>query len=151
MAKTIQVITNNTTNKKPLKKNSFGVVAGSGVSQLNPTYTDAGNTNIIGVNPKDIIKLDLGIIYQVGISKNISIRPSTLVTMEGGELVYERRTVTGGQIILDPVKLKNTSVTVALPMLIRFSDKNIAPFISLGPSFQLYSKPGCSYCNKNTH
>jgi Caspase domain len=127
--------TTNPTNKKPIKKNSFGVVAGSGASQLNPTYTDAGNTNIVGVNPKDIIKLDLGIIYQVGLSKNVSIRPSTLITMEGGELVYERRLVTGGQIVLDPVKLKNTSVTVALPMLIRFSDKNITPFISLGPSF----------------
>jgi tetratricopeptide (TPR) repeat protein len=126
---------NNSTNKKPLKKNSFGVVAGSGVSHLNPTYKDAGNTNIVGVNPKNIIKLDLGIIYQVGIGKNVSLRPSALITTEGGELVYQRRLVTGGQIISDPVKLKNTSVTATLPLLIRLSDKKIAPFISLGPSF----------------
>ena len=126
---------NNPNYKKPIKKNSFGVVAGSGISKLNPVYTEAGNTNIIGINPKNIIKFDLGIIYQLGIGKNISLRPSALISMEGGELVYQRRATTGTQIISDPVKLKNTSVSVALPMIIRLSDKNIAPFISLGPSF----------------
>jgi hypothetical protein len=126
---------NNNSGKKPIKKNSFGVVAGSGVSQLRPTFTDAINNNVVGINPKNIVRLDVGFIYQAGIGKNISIRPSAIIAMEGGELVYQRQIATGGPITPDPVKLKNTTISVALPLVIRLSDKNIAPFISMGPSF----------------
>ncbi|MEQ1676889.1 MAG: outer membrane beta-barrel protein, partial [Chitinophagaceae bacterium] len=120
---------------KPVRKNSFGGVAGGGISQLTPTFAGTRNTNIIAVNPKDIVKADLGIFYQVGIGNSIAIRPTTLVSMEGGELVYDRRFVTGGQIFHDTVKLKNTSVSVALPVIIYLSGKKVAPYISLGPSF----------------
>jgi Caspase domain len=122
-------------NNKSVRKNSFGVVAGSGISQLNPTYTDAPNSNVIGVTPKDILKLDLGIIYQVSIGKNISIRPTTLLSMEGGELIFSRRLSTGGQVTQEIVRLKNTSVSAGLPVIIYLSNKKVAPFISLGPSF----------------
>ena len=125
----------NPATKKPIRKSSFGVVAGSGVSQLNPTYKETGNTSIVGVNPKNIIKFDVGIIYQVSIGKVISIRPATQLSIEGGELVYERRSATGGVNTLDPVKLKNTSVSFSLPIIIRLSDKNIAPFIMMGPTY----------------
>jgi len=55
--------------------------------------------------------------------------------MEGGELVYDRQNITGGQIFHDTIKIKNTSIHVAVPLIIHFSNKKIAPFISLGPSF----------------
>jgi Outer membrane protein beta-barrel domain len=71
----------------------------------------------------------------MSIGGKVSIRPSTFISMEGGELIYEREPVVGGPIIRDPVKLKNTSVTFAVPIIIRLSDKNVAPFISMGPSF----------------
>ena len=125
----------NKANKKPIRKSSFGAVAGSGVSQLNPTFVRNGNSNIVGINPKNIVKADIGIIYQASIGKNISIRPTTQVSLEGGELVYKRQATTGGVITLDPVKLKNTSISFSLPIIIRLSDKNIAPFIMLGPTY----------------
>ncbi len=121
--------------KKPVRKSSFGGVTGAGLSQLTPTFSADGQSTITGVNPRDILKADLGIIYQIGLSSNISIRPSTVVSMEGGELIYERRPPTGGQVFRDTVSLKNTSVTVALPVIIHLSSKKIAPYISLGPSF----------------
>jgi hypothetical protein len=123
------------TGKKPIRKSSFGGVAGGGISQLNPGFAGTRNTNFIGVNPRDIIKADLGIIYQLGISNNISIRPTALVSIEGGDLVYDRRLVTGGQIFHDTVKLKNTSISIAVPVIFHLSNKKIAPFISIGPSF----------------
>ncbi len=121
--------------KKSIRGNSFGGVLGGGISQLNPTFGGSRNSNIIGINARDIIKADLGIIYQIGIGRNTSIRPSTVVSMEGGELIYDRRNATGGPIFRDTVKLKNTSVSISLPIIIHLSDNKIAPFISLGPSF----------------
>ncbi len=122
-------------SKKPARKSSFGGVTGAGISQLTPKFFDDPQSTITGVNPRDILKADLGIIYQVGLTSNISIRPSTVVSMEGGELIYESRPPTGGQVFRDTVSLKTTSVTVALPVIIHLSSKNIAPYISLGPSF----------------
>lgn len=123
------------TKKKPIHKNSFGAVTGGGISQFNPTYVRNGNSTIIGINPKSIVKADIGIIYQAGLGKNISIRPTTVVSMEGGELEYQRQAPTGGQVVTDPIKIKNTTVNVAIPIIVRLSDKNIAPFIMLGPSY----------------
>ena len=131
---------NNNPDKKPIKKNSFGIVAGSGSSQLKPTFTKAANSEVIGISPKNILQLDLGIIYQSDIGKNISIRPTTLISIEGGKLVYERRSITGGQITHESIKLKNISVSFSLPVIIRLSDKNVAPFISIGPTFNYILK-----------
>ena len=125
----------NNTSNKTARKNSFGGVVGGGISQLNPTFAGSRNSNIIGINARDIIKADIGVFYQLGIGKNISIRPGTVVSIEGGELIYDRRNATGGTVFRDTVKLKNTSVSLSLPVIIHLSDKKIAPFISLGPSF----------------
>ncbi len=125
----------NNTGNKPVRKNSFGGVVGGGISQLNPTFAGSRNSNIIGINARDIIKADIGAFYQLAIGKTISLRPATVISIEGGELVYDRRNATGGPIFRDTVKLKNTSVSVSLPVIIHLSDKKIAPFISLGPSF----------------
>ncbi len=127
--------TNNKPNRKPAKNNSFGAVAGSGISQLKPSFTSSPNSNVIGVSPKDIVKFDLGVIYQAGIGKNMSVRPSTILSMEGGELIYERRNATGGQATQQTIRLKNVSAGLSLPVIIKFSSKNFAPFFSLGPTF----------------
>lgn len=124
----------------PPKKNSFGIVTGSGVSQAKPTYAGTRNSDIIGINPKNIVKLDLGVIYQVGISKNISIRPSTLLTFEGGDLQYQHRALTGGPITTETISLKNIAANISLPLIIRFTDKKINPFIMLGPTFSYIFK-----------
>ncbi len=123
------------TNKKPIRKGSFGAVAGGGISQLTPTFTPNGNSTIIAIDPKNTVKGDIGIIFQAPIGKNISIRPTTIISTEGGDLIYQRRAPTGGPISFDTVQLKNTSVSVSIPVVIRFSEKRIAPFIMVGPTY----------------
>ena len=124
----------------PARKNSIGIVTGSGVSQVKPTFFRNPQIPVTGIIPKNIIKFDLGIFYQVAINKKISIRPSTLVTFEGGELIYENRPVTGGQVTTQTISLKNTAVNISLPVIIHFSSKNIAPYFSLGPTFSYIFK-----------
>jgi tetratricopeptide (TPR) repeat protein len=124
----------------PLRKNSIGFVTGSGVSQLNPTFARNPQIPVTSINPKNIAKFDIGIFYQVGISNTISIRPSTLVTFEGGNLIYENRPATGGPVTTQTVSLKNVAANISLPVIIRFSQKNIAPYFSLGPSFSYIFK-----------
>ena len=48
---------------------------------------------------------------------------------------FQRRNVVGGPIITETVSVKTTAVNIALPLIIRLSSKNIAPYIALGPSF----------------
>ncbi len=126
--------------KKPSLKNSVGVVVGGGVHQAHPTFNSNRNSNIDDVTGHDKMKFDVGIIYQAGIGKNISIRPAAQLSFDRGNEVFERRLVTGGPPFFDTIELRNTSITVSLPLIIRFSDKNTAAFISLGPSFSYILK-----------
>ncbi|MEP6700909.1 MAG: hypothetical protein ABJA85_06325, partial [Bacteroidota bacterium] len=38
-------------------------------------------------------------------------------------------------IVIETISVKGTAVNIALPLIIRLSSKNIAPYIALGPSF----------------
>ncbi|MBK8141937.1 MAG: hypothetical protein IPK57_13840 [Chitinophagaceae bacterium] len=53
-------------------------------------------------------------------------------------MVYLRRNIVGGEIIRELVHLKNTAVNIALPMIIRFNDKQVAPYFSLGPPCNIF-------------
>ncbi|MDZ4808002.1 MAG: hypothetical protein SGI96_06995, partial [Bacteroidota bacterium] len=48
---------------------------------------------------------------------------------------FQRRNITGGAVVIETVSVKGTAVDIALPLIIRLSSKNIAPYIALGPSF----------------
>jgi len=121
--------------KNPIRKNSFGIIMGSGTSQLKPTYNEEPNTSIIDVNASNIIKLDFGIFYQANIGKNIFVRPATIISMEGGKLVYTRKNISGLPNTEETLNLKNTTLCFSLPLIVKLSDKNTAPYISIGPSF----------------
>lgn len=117
------------------RKSSFGGVLGGGLSRLSPTYTDAPNSNITAVTARDIVKFDLGLIYQIGLGRNLSIRPGAVVSSEGGELIFETTFVTGGQVLRDTLELKNTSITISVPVILHFPGNRIVPYLSFGPSF----------------
>jgi len=104
------------------------------VIQLKPTFVMNPQIAVTAINSKNIIKFDIGIFYHVAINNTISIRPSTLVTFEGGKLIYENKPITGGQTT-QTISLKNTAANFSLPVIIRFSQKKIAPFLALGPTF----------------
>ncbi len=120
---------------KPLRKSSFGFTLGGGLTQSNPTFSGNLQTGYLGVDANSALTLDLGFIYQVNLGNTISIRPATTVNFETMDVDFQRRNIVGGPIITETVSVKTTAVNIALPVIIRLSSKNIAPYISLGPSF----------------
>ncbi len=121
--------------KKPLKKSSFGYTLGGGLNQSKPTYSGNANSGFIGVDANTAPTFNLGFIYQVSLGNTISIRPAATVSFENTDINFQRRNPTGGTITIETVAVKGTAVNIALPLIIRLSSKNIAPYIALGPSF----------------
>lgn len=137
--------TNNTPKKNsPFRKASFGFTLGGGLSQSNPSYSGDVNSGFSGVASNSAPSFDLGFICQVNLGGNIFIRPEVTASVENTTVDFEIRPTAGGTLI-EPVDLKGTAVKVALPFIIRFSSKNIAPYISLGASFSyLFSQNSAS-------
>ena len=122
-------------NNTPLRKASFGFTAGGGLSQSNPAFSGNVNTGFVGVDAATAPGGNLGIIYQVNLGGSISIRPSATVSFGNTDIDFQRRNVTGGPITTETVSVKSSSVNVSLPLIIRLGNKNVAPYIALGPSF----------------
>lgn len=126
----------NIAKKKPvLCRPSFGFTLGGGLNQSDPTYSGNANSGFIGVDANSAPGGNLGVLYQLCLGNTISLRPTTTVSFESTDIDFQRRNLTGGPIITETVSVKTTSVNVALPLIIRLSSKNVAPYIHLGPSF----------------
>ena len=121
--------------KKTIHKNSFGYTIGGGLNQSKPTYSGNANTGYIGVDANTAVTFGLGFTYEVNLGGSISIRPATTINFGNTDIDFQKRAGTGGPVTTETVSVKTTAVTVALPVIIRLSSKDIAPYISLGPSF----------------
>jgi hypothetical protein len=120
-----------------MKKVQIGGVIGGGMSQLNATTVPPNaNERVSLTDVKSNIKYDLGIIAQINLGNMVSIRPSVLATVESSDYTFVIRGVTGGSTT-EVVPVKTTTISIPLPLIIRFSSKNISPFISAGPTFSL--------------
>ncbi|MEO6611092.1 MAG: caspase family protein [Chitinophagaceae bacterium] len=126
---------NKPTPRRPVSKVGFGFTLGGGINQSNPTYSGDANSGYTGVASNTTPGFGLGVISQVNLGTAISIRPAVTVSFGNTEINFERRPVTGGPVIIEPIRVKGTSVNVVLPLIIRLSSKDIAPYIALGPSF----------------
>jgi len=125
------------TKNNIIRKIQFGGVAGGGISKLDATTRPAStNDTIRAVGVDGRAKYDLGFIAQISIGNRIDIRPSVLVSIESSDITYERKGTSGG-LITEKVPVKTTSVAIPVPFVFRLSGKNIAPFISAGPTFSL--------------
>lgn len=127
------------TNKKPSPglgcKPSFGFTLGGGLNQSNPSYSGNAQTGFTGVNARTAPGGNAGFLYHFCISPRVAIRPVTTLLFETIDVEFERRG-TSGAPILETVSVKNTSVSVALPLLVKLGIGKIAPYIMLGPSLQ---------------
>jgi hypothetical protein len=85
------------------------------------------------------VKFDLGLIGQISLSDRISIRPSVLLSFDQSDIDFERRRSTGAPVI-ETVSVKTTSLAIPIPFIFRLSNKNVAPFISAGPTFSFLSQ-----------
>jgi len=121
--------------KRPVSKVGFGFTLGGGLNQSNPTYSGDVNSGFVGVASNTAPGFDLGVISQVNLGNTISIRPAATVSFGNTDIDFQTRPVTGGPIVTETVPVKGTFVNLALPLIIRLSSKDIAPYIALGPSF----------------
>lgn len=126
--------------KKPntgTRKVQIGGVLGGGMSQLDATpVTPTANDRVFLRDVQNKLTYNLGFIAQINLGNLVSIRPSVLASMESSDYTFEIRGLTGGSTT-EVVPVKTTTVSIPLPLIIRFSNKNIAPFISAGPTFSL--------------
>ncbi len=147
----------NPVNNKPKrpagKKVSFGVLAGGGVSQPVITYSDWAqrqpnySDSLSSIDPSNTVTLNLGIIADIKLGGTVSIRPSAVISMEGGELTYNRKSLTG-PTFKEVIKTKTVSMQVPLPFVFRFSSKRITPFLAAGPTFNLLLNQDADYKKK---
>lgn len=124
--------------KKPLRKSSFGITAGGGFNQSKPTFSGNVNSGILGVASNTAPTFNFGFTCQVRLGNTISVRPATTVHSENTEIDFQKRAVTGGQITIETVSVKGVAINISLPLIIRLSSKNIAPYIAIGPSFNYF-------------
>ncbi len=121
--------------KSPFRKISFGATLGGGLNQSDPTYSGNANSGFTSVASNSAVVGNLGLICQVNIAGNIFIRPEAGVTFENTSVEFRRVRATGQDSIIETLDVKGAVANIALPILIRFSSKNTAVYISLGPSF----------------
>jgi tetratricopeptide (TPR) repeat protein len=140
---------NNSNNKKPNKpskgKMHFGIVTGGGLSKPSITSTPltvggtSGLTTYSALGVKGKAKIDLGIISQIAITNSISIRPSVFISFDQSNIDFQISSPRDTQT----VTVKTTSFSIPIPFIFRLSNKNVAPFISAGPTFSyLMQKSG---------
>jgi hypothetical protein len=144
---TLSLIQNNPTTAnpvqpgKPIPKNpsrcrpSFGFTLGGGINRSNPTYSGNANTGFVAVEANTAPSGNLGVLYNLCLGNTISIRPSTTVSFESSDIDFHRRSPTGGPVTIETVSIKGTSVNVSLPLVIRLNSREVAPYLTLGPSF----------------
>jgi hypothetical protein len=118
----------------PVRKISFGGTIGGGMTQSNPTYSGNQNSGIAGVNSNGAGLFDAGFIAQINIGGLIYVRPELTVSIENTSVEFEHRAPTGGPITIETVDIKTTSAVLGIPLIVRLSKKNSAPYISLGPA-----------------
>lgn len=121
-------------NNSPFRKTSFGTTFGVGLTSSNPVYSGNANSGFTGVASNSAPVFSTGIICQVNVGGNIFIRPEASVSFENTSVNFEIRSGTGN-LPDQVVDIKGTVANIALPVVIRFSSKTIAPYVVLGPSF----------------
>lgn len=121
-------------NKRP----QFGMGIGGGVGKLNMTLSnwDQGQVNyndsLRGINVSGKPKFEIGVHGQFDLTNIISLRPTILFSSEKREITYLRRTPTGGEPV-ETINLQTSTVNVGLPVILRFTQTNVVPYLSAAP------------------
>lgn len=140
---TLALVQNALNNNNPVdsskKKNvnhkvQFGGIVGSGISKPAATTIRRSGSDTLSLTGIDgRLKYDLGVTAQISIGDMIDIRPSVQISIENSRFNYRRINTAN----IETVPVKTTSIAVPIPLVFRLSQKNIAPFISAGPTFSL--------------
>jgi hypothetical protein len=129
-----------TLKKEPIKvtklerKRQFGIIIGVGTSKFKTSYSNWQqgsinyNDSLNGISVNRVFKLEFGFVYQVKLSKVLSIRPTYQTIFEGGKLNYQRKTST------ETINLSTYSHTLSFPFVINHNFGNYRPYLSVGPT-----------------
>lgn len=143
--------------KKPAvtdqRKVQIGVIVMRGNSDLQLNYSNWEQRNInyadslIRIVAEKGKRFDVGLICQVNFGTTVAWRPSLLISIEEGMLIYERTPATG---MPGPefVNMKTTSLSASLPLIFKLAKKNIVPFIMAGPSLNFLLQQESSSSSK---
>jgi len=144
--------------KKVSPKLRSGLMIGGGISMPRITYSKENwrqpnvdyNDSLNSITTTNGGKFDLGITAYIELNKTIAIRPAVQLIYESGTIVYNRKNTTGGPTFDQLKRTERLAINIPLPLVFRFSKKNIDPFISLGPtiSFSLKQYNGGSPSNQ---
>jgi tetratricopeptide (TPR) repeat protein len=133
------------TSKKNSSPSSFGVTIGAGISiphinfsrenwrQGNINYNDSLND----ITTSSGARVDLGIFLFLNLGRSVSFRPALDLVYENGKVIYNRKSPVGGTGFADERKADRASANIELPLVFRFTGKNIVPYLSAGPAFCL--------------
>lgn len=122
-------------NKKPARRNSFGISIGGGITRSNPGYSGNTNTGFAGIDPASAGTFNLGLLFQAQLGTSVSIRPAVFLLFDKTSIDFQRRSGTGGPITTETVSIETNSIVASLPLIIRLGNRNTVPYLSLGPSF----------------
>jgi tetratricopeptide (TPR) repeat protein len=120
---------------------AFTFSAGGGVNEPSIDFNRAdwrqGNVNyadsLSDITTATTGRFALGIGYHFQISELVSLRPQITFSAESGEVIYHRREVTGGPSFPDPVRTETNFISMPLSLIVRFSKKNVTPYLVLAP------------------
>jgi hypothetical protein len=116
------------------RKRQFGIIIGVGTSKFKPGYSNWQqgsinyNDSLNGISGNGVFKLEFGFLYQIKLSKMLSIRPTYQSVLEGGELNYQRKTST------ETINLSTYSHTLSVPLVINHNFGNYQPYLTVGPT-----------------
>lgn len=134
--------------KKSSSKINMGLMIGGGINMPHINYSKQNwrqgnidyNDSLNSITTSTGGKFDLGITAYINISKTFAIRPAVQFIYESGAVIYNRKNTTGGLPFSQKKKTDQVDINIPVPLIIRFSKKNIDPFFSIGPTISFSLK-----------
>ena len=134
--------------KKSSSKINMGLMIGGGINMPGISYSKQDwrqgnidyNDSLNSITTSTGGKFDLGITAYVSINKIFAIRPAIQLIYESGAIIYNRKNTAGGLPFSQKKKTDQVDINIPVPFIIRFSQKNIDPFFSIGPTISFSLK-----------
>lgn len=106
----------------------FGFTLGGGMNQSQPTYSGNPNARYSSVSSASAPAFHLGMLYQFPIGGSLSLRPTVSISRENTNIDFTVRN-TSGAVQVERIAVNGTAVNMSLPILIRLSPKQSAPYL----------------------
>lgn len=106
----------------------FGFTLGGSMNQSQPTYSGNPNSRYSSVSSAGAPAFHIGILYQLPLGSIVSVRPTVSISRENSNIDFTVRN-TSGVVQVERIAVNGTAVNMALPVLVRLSQKQRAPYL----------------------